>query len=77
MKELMKLHFTGLGVLEERVLNRAAEKWRSGAIDTSSVTEDDLTPLKALVYVCLREEADNWRPLSPEGRAIVMNLEHF
>jgi hypothetical protein len=48
-----------------------------GAIDVENQNPEDFTTRKALVCVILRNAANQWAPISKEGRDEVKNLERF
>jgi len=48
-----------------------------GAIDIAAQDENDFTTRKALVHVIALTIADNWMPLTTEGKKEVKNLKRF
>jgi len=45
--------------------------------ESGAVNGDELGVEKAIIHVALLNEADQYRPLSKEGRALSNNLMHF
>ena len=62
--------------VDDLLRNRAHNLLASGAIDLAAWGDDFQLP-KIVITDALQHEADQWAPLSKEGKKTLNNLSHF
>jgi len=60
----------------EEVIHKAYNLLRSGGVDLDNYNDDYLLP-KIILYVALKQTADQWMPLDKDSLKVAENLEHF
>lgn len=62
--------------LMEAIRRETARLFESGAVDKGGYEDDFMLP-KICLTVAIENQAHQYMPLSPEGKAEVKNLRHF
>jgi len=71
-KKIKQLIYESVEVLRDN----AIELYECGGVDPEDFNNDYELP-KIILHVALQNAADNFRPLSTEGKATANNLKHF